>query len=683
MAQLPERSRSCGSFSRVCRWWLAPVIVCVATTGLAHAAGAWIPIGPNDVAMVSALSVGRNAVYAATCNGVYRSDDGGGSWREAGLQGGTVLRIAADPRSDTIYAIVLDKNLMPIFPEPSLLIGPYLDSTVWVSRDGGRSWNRTPVFHGISIAVDPTEPDTAYVSSYHDDFYPLAVTHDSGTTWTPISEAPSSSFTQVVVDPRDGAVYALAPGSTIAVRHDRAWTETPLELHAVGVGSGSDGAVYAAGYRSFCRRTTAAPNWTCGSFPGSAIDVLEIPATGPQGPTIVVVSFEGVYVSSDRGTTWSFAAGDPVGYTPAVALDPASLAVYAGNDAGVYRSVDRGITWTSSSAGLRSSWVRALAIDPADASTIWAGAEGRAWDLDQPVPGLFRSTNAGDSWTRVPEAGEPGYVFSLDVSTADPLRVYASSFFAVTHTDDGGARWSTSSPSGFVYGVASDPGSASTVWAATEGRLRKSTDGGSTWSDSLARSVYNLLFDNRHPGTIYAGSSWYEPSFYYWFGWGFAVETSRDNGGTWTRVGIENEGAAVSLAIDPFSPDVVYAGTDAATILRSDDAGATWRRWSRRGLEGPGDRVFALVADPARSGTLYMGGWNGVARSIDGGRDWDDFSEGLSPLGVYGLVVSRDGRWLYAGTTGGGVFRRDLFDGARQPVIMVDRPPRTTRTVPP
>jgi photosystem II stability/assembly factor-like uncharacterized protein len=294
------------------------------------------------------------------------------------------------------------------------------------------------------------------------------------------------------------------------------------------------------------------------------------------------------------------------------------------------------------------------------------------------VPGLYRSTNAGDSWTRTSEAGKPGDVFTLDVSAADPRRVYAASPFELSRSDDGGTSWSTSKPFGF-YGIAADPASPTTVWAATDVGLKKSVDGGSTWSDALAGAVYSILFDSRRPGTIYAGSSLYEPSFYYPFGWGFAVHTSHDDGATWSRVGGESEGGILALATDPFSQDIVYAGTNAGTILRSPDAGASWERWSRH---QPSIFVLTLVADPVRSGTLYQGGWRGVFRSVDGGRRWEDFSDGLAPFGVFGLVVSRDGRYLYAGTNGGGVYRHNLLIEDRQPVMPIDRP-RTTRTVPP
>jgi hypothetical protein len=79
-----------------------------------------------------------------------------------------------------------------------------------------------------------------------------------------------------------------------------------------------------------------------------------------------------------------------------------------------------------------------------------------------------------------------------------------------------------------------------------------------------------------------------------------------------------------------------------------------------------------------RSGYLYLGLGRGY-RSLDGGKTWS-FAEGLAPYGVFGLAVSPDGRFLYAGTTGGGVFRRDLFLSDRAPPNPVSDD-QTTREV--
>jgi photosystem II stability/assembly factor-like uncharacterized protein len=645
-------------------------------------AASWEPVGPTDVAMITVLAAGRSAVYAATCNGVYRSDDGASSWQEAGLQRRCVVRLAVDPRgdADTLYAIVDVHAFASPYPEPSFqaAIDLHFDvlfgSTLWVSRDGARTWTQTSADRGNAVAVDLTEPETAYLANAGA-LGPLAVTHDSGATWTRVPDAPDRLFSRLAIDPRDGVLYG-ADGS-LSTYSGGAWSLREIPVSRVATGSGSDGAVYAAGVNTFCRKTNAA-DWLCNAVPGiSPLAIVELPESPPQGRRILLANFDGVWSSDDGGASFARVAGDPEGFTPAAAADPSGAAIYAGNDLGVYRSADRGATWTKSSAGLRSTWVRALALDPAHPSTIWAGAEGRVYDVFQFGPGVFRSTDGGESWTPASVDGEPGHVFSLGIDPSNPQNVFTASFGRAHRTANGGATWTetgTGSFQGFVHALAVDPDS-SRVWAAAESGLKTSTNGGGSWSPALQDKVYSLLFDSRRPGTLYAGGAWEDVGSYYPYGAGFAVLTSRDAGVTWLRAGGAVEGAVTALATDPFSDRVVFAGTYAGTILRSPDAGATWERWD---TENPGYAVFALAADPVRAGRLYFGGWGGVWRSRDAGRTWDLFAEGLEPLGVFGLALSPDGRWLYAGTTGGGVFRRDLASSERAPVEPVggSRPTR-------
>ena len=124
-------------------------------------------------------------------------------------------------------------------------------------------------------------------------------------------------------------------------------------------------------------------------------------------------------------------------------------------------------------------------------------------------------------------------------------------------------------------------------------------------------------------------------------------------------------GSVLTLAIDPSSPDVVYAGNGYGAF-RSVDGGATWERTGLSRLN-----VEALVVDPAQAHTLYAGTWGGagVYRSTDAGSTWMPFDDGL-PAGVTGglslasgvgsLALSPDGRRLLAGTLGSGVVARAL-----------------------
>jgi photosystem II stability/assembly factor-like uncharacterized protein len=636
----------------------------------------WKPIGPSDVGMITSISAGRSAVYASSTNGVFASTDRGATWREAGLQGDSIHAVAAEPLSDVLYAIVRSRNYRPFLPEPSWLTFLPPSSTLAVSRDGGQSWEFTSVLNATAIAVDPARPGTAWVAGWSS---PVLRTRDSGRTWTALPQSPGGPVSHLVFDPRDGAIY-VATGD-LHVGANGVWSTVPLGfvVTAVGAGSGPDGAVYAMGGERFCRRTNATPQWTCGFLPGAIQrTIIELPATGSDTSRILVAGFGGIWSSQDGGASWSQPAGGPVGYTAAIALDGSEPIVYAGNDAGVHRSSDRGRTWTKASVGLSSSWVRAFALDPGDPAKFWAGTEARDFESGA---GLFRSIDAGGSWANVSGVGVPASVSALAIDPSDPLELHAGSFGSVFRSQDGGASWSrTNVASGLVFAIALDPRSPSTVVAAGDGNLlMRSTDSGRTWGPSnVLQDVFCLLFDSRRPSTAYAGSWDTDFDYSYSPGIGGSVFTSRDSGRSWTRTLEDLGGTVNALAIDPFSDRVVYAGTDAGTFLRSPDAGVNWERWD---TSYAGYAVLSLVTDPVEPGRLYAGTWAGVFRSTDGGREWHPFSQGLSGYAALALVLSPDGKRLYAGTDGGGIFVTEIpFD--RPPPTKLPPPPGP-RTIPP
>jgi photosystem II stability/assembly factor-like uncharacterized protein len=126
----------------------------------------------------------------------------------------------------------------------------------------------------------------------------------------------------------------------------------------------------------------------------------------------------------------------------------------------------------------------------------------------------------------------------------------------------------------------------------------------------------------------------------------------------------ERPAAVISLALDPFRPGGLYAGTSSGGILRTADGGATWTA-ANRGLHALASRppvyppVAALVVDPSRPRTLYASVLGaGVLKSRDGGAHWQPARAGLQSSNVEALVLDRSHpETLYAGTEGEGVFR--------------------------
>lgn len=185
----------------------------------------------------------------------------------------------------------------------------------------------------------------------------------------------------------------------------------------------------------------------------------------------------------------------------------------------------------------------------------------------------------------------------------------------------------------------------------------KSVDGGRRWStasDGLADlAVLTLAMDPVSPRVIYAGTD-------------SGLFVSGDAGATWRGAAPAiAERNVRSLVVIPTRPTVLYAATDQG-VLWSWDQGATW---APRGDGIPSRDVRVLRFDPANPARLFAAGFGGVFRSGDEGRHWKPMNRGLGDLRVRALAIDPTRpALLYAGTAGGGVFASTDGGSAWRPV---------------
>ena len=186
---------------------------------------------------------------------------------------------------------------------------------------------------------------------------------------------------------------------------------------------------------------------------------------------------------------------------------------------------------------------------------------------------------------------------------------------------------------------------------------------------------------------------------------GRGIYKTVDGGQTWEE---RNNGLLSlnisTLAIDPNNPEVIYAGTiDGAGVFKSVNGGETWSPAMQgmelvcpsflqplgRGVEGfsleqpdmlvfrnlshfyalgwPWSTITDIVIDPTDSQVIYAADiMNGVYQSINGGLSWFRINEGLTMKAATSLAISSDGKVLYAGTEGRGVFRLGTLEEYRR-----------------
>ncbi|MCP3957148.1 MAG: hypothetical protein GY719_04790 [bacterium] len=251
-----------------------------------------------------------------------------------------------------------------------------------------------------------------------------------------------------------------------------------------------------------------------------------------------------------------------------------------------------------------------------------------------------------DEWTPIGPFGGPPGTLAIDPITAGTI--YAGGRGGVFKSTDGGDSWAAARdglPTDVrVQDLAIDPQDPATVFAAvgTDG-VYKSTDAGASWSAAREGlpSAYVLAIDPQSPDTLYAGR----------FG---GVYKSTDGGANWAAVngGLAADVSIMALAIDPQNPDTLYAGTFTG-LFRSTDGGANWSI-ADRGLALAA--IWDLAIDPQNPQTLYAGGFefppiNGtrVFKSTDGADNWSPTTVTTFSSSTVSLAIdAQDPQTLFA-----------------------------------
>jgi uncharacterized protein (TIGR03437 family) len=284
--------------------------------------------------------------------------------------------------------------------------------------------------------------------------------------------------------------------------------------------------------------------------------------------------------------------------------------------------------------------VNAIAVEPSNSAVAYFGT----------AQGLFKTTDAGAHATLLagglpaganigPIAVDPSNVSTAYVAGYIPSGGYG---LAVYKTTDGGADWAAinnglNGPQGLfaITQLYVDPTQPSHLFAQnTFAEAFRSTDSGATWVAS-GFSYDCLTFDPSHSGTVYAANTETGTA-------NSAVYKSTDGGNTWTMLGSPIAASAnahyvASLAVDPFHPGTLWAGTSDG-VYKSTNGGQTW---SSTSLEMQPSEV---AADPVVSNTIYALTTNGLYKTADAGTTW----AAIGPASLTTFALASDER-MYAG----------------------------------
>lgn len=288
--------------------------------------------------------------------------------------------------------------------------------------------------------------------------------------------------------------------------------------------------------------------------------------------------------------------------------------IYAGHSSGgLYKSTDAGESFTSIFNVGTSSSIGALAIAPSNASVIYVGTgEGFPRNTASPGDGIFRSNDGGKSW-KFAGLAVSEHIAKIAIDPTDPNVVLVAAL---------GPEWT----------------------AGGERGIYRTQDGGKTWQRVLyvnpTSGGSDVAFDPHDAQIAFAGTFDFlrQPWHFRGGGPGSGLFKSSDNGRTWQRLtgASPSDGLPggtinrVGVALCDAQPNIVYAlvPTKNGLLYRTDDFGSHWRL-----VNANRDLVFRpfyfsqVRVDPHNCNRLYViSGENQV--SSDGGKTFKHFGGG-------------------------------------------------------
>lgn len=314
-------------------------------------------------------------------------------------------------------------------------------------------------------------------------------------------------------------------------------------------------------------------------------------------------------------------------------------------------------SWTS--IGPNGGNISGMAFNPQNKNEIYA--------VIPSYPGqVFRSTNAGSSWTRIAVLDE--YLYDVIVAPTNSSIVYALGDSCVFKTTNRGLAWTRYNLPNNCYAwqgqLTISPTNPSILFVAGYRyydmvnykscmAVFKSTNGGQTWSyKHLAASgsnygyAYCVAVSKPNSNIVYVGGYYSNSS-----GTHYALFKSVDGGGSYAvKTGIISS-TPRAIATHPADPNKAYVGT-AWGIYRTSNGASSWVKNS--GIAN----AYGLAIDSSNPDIIYGGENKRVFKSTNGGVDWAEYKTGL-----YGtcsrLLVNSSGVYfgssagLYKSTNGG------------------------------
>jgi photosystem II stability/assembly factor-like uncharacterized protein len=690
----------------------------------------WRMIGPfrgGRTVGVAGIADQPNVFFIGVNNGgVWKTDDYGLTWQPIfdSQPTGSIGAIAVAPSDPNILYVGSGEGLQ----RPDLSVG----DGMYKSTDGGKTWRHLGLRDGqqiASILVDPANPNRVFVAVLGHPYGPNAErgvfrSTDGGTTWSKVLyKDERTGAVDLAFDPQNAqTIYAVlwqaqqgpwengafsGPNSGLFKSTDGGnnWKQLTGGLPTFAQGLGRIGftvapsdpnrlyALVEAGGRGGRRGGT-------GGTPTAA-------ARGGRGAGEAATPTGGVYRSDDAGATWTWMNGENRVYGRGadfawVRVDPKNKDVLYVSNTSMYRSSDAGKTFTAVKGAPGGDDYHSIWINPKNPDIMLLGVDqgatitvnhGRTWSswynqptaqfyhvsTDNQVPywvygGQQESGSAGISsrgndgeitfrdWHPVaaaeyayvtPDPLNPNIVYGGDMPGEGIVTRYDKTTGEVAHLGKPGRHVRT-------YPVLFSPKDPHILYAGME-YVTKTSDGGNTWetiSPDLSRESYDLpsvvagyadqaKAQSTRRGVVYSiGPSPLDVNII-WAGTDDGlIHVTRDGGKSWKNVtppAMRPWDKVSQLDASHFDGQTVYAAINSIRlddmrphIFRTHDGGATWQEVVRGLPPGP---INVVREDPVRKGLLFAGSETHVSVSFNDGDDWQPLRLNMPATSIRDLVV--------------------------------------------